>query len=178
LLRVCLDLNIWIGAFLAEKANRADTAAQALVSAVREGRSPHGAVALVISYGMIFRLKTVLLRLTGDMAAADRIPTIIAELAEQGPSLTLGGVGVLPMDDHEDRHVLETALAGRADILVTHNLGDFIGGDVRELLPGRWYGATHSAHRLLIAHTYDGAAWIRGDGLPREALAYRGEASS
>lgn len=174
MLRICLDLNIWIGAFLAEKAGRTETAAQTLVNAVRLGQSPHGPIALVVSFGMIFRLKTVLLRLTGDMTVADRVPMIIAALAEQGPSLTLGGVGVLPIDDQEDQHVLETALAGRADILVTHNIADFMGGDAEDLVAGRWYGVPHGAHRLLIAHTYDGAAWIKGGELPLEAANYRG----
>lgn len=175
MLRLCLDLNVWVGAFLAEKYGRQDTAAQSLVEAIRVGQSPRGPVALVISWGMLFRLNTVILRLTGDKSAADRLMAIIAAFAQDGPSLTLGGVGVLPLDDEEDRHVLETALAGEADLLVTQNLNDFIQGDVDRLDDGRWYGVSRAPRRkLLIAHTYSAAAWLRGEPWPEQVEAYLG----
>ena len=92
MLCLCLDLNVWVGAFLAEKYGRQDTAAQSLVEAIRLGQSPRGPVALVISWGMLFRLNTVILRLTGDQATADRLMAIIAAFARDGPALTLGAV--------------------------------------------------------------------------------------
>lgn len=175
MLRLCLDLNVWVGAFLAEKYGRQDTAAQSLVQAIRLGQSPRGPVALVISWGMLFRLNTVILRLTGDKAVADRVMAIIAALAQDGPALTLGGVGVLPLDDEEDRHVLETALAGDADLLVTQNLEDFIQGDVAPLDDGHWYGLSRAPpQKLLIAHTYSAAAWLRGEPWPERVEAYVG----
>lgn len=169
MIRVCLDLNIFVGAVLAHKHGRSTTAAQSLVDAVRTGSCVRGPIALVISWGMILRLQAVLLRLTGDMALAEQLSTAIAAYAQQGPSLTLGGVGVIPMDDVEDLHVLETALAGRADILVTHNLEDFVVGDVQPLVAPRFYGIRRGRQKLLIAHTYAGAAWLQGVDLPREA---------
>lgn len=173
MLRLCLDLNVWVGSFLAEKYGRRDTAAQSLVEAIRSGQSPRGPAALVISWGMLFRLNTVILRLTGDQAAADRLMAIIATFAQEGPSLTLGGVGVLPMDDEEDRHVLETAMAGDADLLVTQNLDDFIQADVDHLEGSRWYGLSRGPHRkLLIVHTYDAAAWLRGEPWPHQVESY------
>ncbi|MBX3482380.1 PIN domain-containing protein [Phenylobacterium sp.] len=173
MLRLCLDLNVWVGAFLAEKYGRQDTAAQSLVEAIRLGQSPRGPVALVISWGMLFRLNAVILRLTGDQAVADRLMGIIATLARDGPSPTVGGVGVLPLDDEEDRHVLETALTGEADLLVTQNLNDFIQGDVDRLDDGHWYGLSRDPPRkLLIAHTYGAAAWLRGEPWPEQVEAY------
>ena len=60
-------------------------------------------------------------------------PAYVADLtkaitgyATDRPSLTLGGVGVLPIHDSEDRHVLETAWSGRADILTTADLRGFV----------------------------------------------------
>ena len=170
--RLCLDLNVWLGAILSERLGRGDTAAQALVGAVRSGAGPRGPVALVISWGMLNRLHEVLVRLEFGRAEADRLIQVIATIARDGPSLTLGGVGVLPLDDLEDRHVLETALAGGADMLVTHNLKDFSGQDVRMLIPDRYHGAETAAGKLVIAHTYDAAAWLRGEDLPAEVGAF------
>ena len=173
MLRLCLDLNVWVGAFLAETYGRHDTAAQSLVQAIRLGQSPRGPVALVISWGMLLRLNTVILRLTGDQAAADRLMAIIAAFARDGPSLTLGGVGVLPLDDEEDRHVLETAPAGDADLLVTQNLDDFIQGDV-ERIDDRHGLSRAPPRKLLIAHTYSAAAWLRGAPWPAPVDAHLG----
>ena len=172
--RLCLDLNVWVGAFLAEKYGRQDTAAQSLVEALRVGQSPRGPVALVISWGMLFRLNTVILRLTGDKAAADRLMAIIADFAQDGPALTLGGVGVLPFDDEEDRHVLETAPTGDADLLVAQNPNDFIQDDV-DRIDDR-HGLSRAPRRkLLIAHTHSAAAWLRGEPWPESVEAYIGQ---
>ena len=45
---------------------------------------------------MLFRLNSVILRLTGDQAVGEGRS---ATLAQEGPSLTVGGVGVPPLDD-------------------------------------------------------------------------------
>lgn len=103
---------------------------------------------------------------------ADRLIQVIATVARDGPSLTLGGVGVLPLNDEEDRHVLETALAGGADMLVTQNLRDFTGQDARALVTDRYYGVETAGGRLLIVHTYAAAAWLRGEDLPAEVQAF------
>ncbi|WP_426014176.1 PIN domain-containing protein [Caulobacter sp. DWR2-3-1b2] len=170
--RLCLDLNVWLGAILSERLERRGTAALTLVEAVRSGPSARGPVALVISWGMLNRLREVLIRFDFGGAEADRLIQVIATLARDGPSLTLGGVGVLPLDDEEDRHVLETALAGGADMLVTQNLRDFAGHDVRTLITDRWHGVETSAGKLLIAHTYAAAAWLRGEDFPAEVRAF------
>lgn len=168
--RLCLDLNVWLGAILSQGLGRTDTAAQVLVAAARSGAGPRGPVALVISWGMLNRFREVLTRFDFGRDEADRLVEVIAAIARDGPSLILGGVGVLPLDDAEDRHVLETALAGGADLLVTHNLADFMGADVPVLVEDRWLGAARGDRRLLIAHTYAAAAWLRGEDWP-EAVA-------
>jgi hypothetical protein len=161
-----------LGAILSEGLGRRGTAAQTLVDAVRSGLSPRGPVALVISWGMLNRLREVLVRFDFGANQADRLIQVIATIARDGPSLTLGGVGVLPLDDEEDRHVLETALAGGADMLVTQNLRDFARQDARTLVADRYHGVEAAGGKLLIVHTYAAAAWLRGENPPAEVLAF------
>jgi hypothetical protein len=59
-LRLCLDLNIWCAALLSEKKGRSGTSSQRLVAIVREGKSSLGEVQLIISWGMLNRLRKVL----------------------------------------------------------------------------------------------------------------------
>jgi len=175
-LRICLDLNVWLGAFLSERLGHTGTATQTLVDAVRSGACERGPVALVISWGMLNRLQRVLVVQGFGETPAQRLVEVIATYAREGPSLTLGGVGVLPMDDEEDRHVVETAFAGEADLLVTHNLDDFAGPDLQTLAAGLAYGATQGARRVLILHTYAAAGWLRGEALPPQAEAFAASA--
>ncbi|MDR7117719.1 hypothetical protein J2X41_003635 [Caulobacter sp. BE254] len=161
-----------MGAILSEKLARRGTAALALVDAVRSGLSARGPVALVVSWGMLNRLREVLVRFEFGALEAERLVQVIATIARDGPSLTLGGAGVLPLDDEEDRHVLETALAGGADMLVTQNLKDFVGQDTRVLVADRYYGVDAADRRLLIVHTYAAAAWLRGEDLPAAVQAF------
>jgi predicted nucleic acid-binding protein len=44
----------------------------------------------------------------------------------------LGGTGVIALRDVEDLHVLEIAIAGKADFLVTANFKDFTLRDTSE----------------------------------------------
>ncbi|WP_254172879.1 PIN domain-containing protein [Planktothrix pseudagardhii] len=60
LLRLCLDLNIWCAALLADRKGKQDTACQSLVKIVREGTCTLGSVQLIISWGMLNRLSSVL----------------------------------------------------------------------------------------------------------------------
>jgi hypothetical protein len=169
-LGLCLDLNVFVADLLAEAAGRPSTAARRLVGVAAAGRCALGPVRLVISFGMLDRLEHVLehkLGLGSRLARERR--DLIAGFASLGPAggpaLTLGGLGTMPMLDVEDRHVLETARAGRADWLVTANLRDFIAPSrtglaprqVRQdlaVMPGLEGG------RLLIVHPRPAGTWI------------------
>ena len=121
-------------------------------------------MAIVVSWGMLERLRTVLVR---DLGFADRdaarLAELIASYAREGPSLTLGGVGVIPIHDVEDRHVLETAWAGEADILVTANLADFIQDKDHAVLEGRLYQLERGGQSMILAHPFEALRWLRED---------------
>lgn len=166
-LRLCLDLNIWCAALLSEKKGRSNTSSQKLVEIVSEGKSSLGEVQLVISWGMLNRLRKVLEQ---DLAVSSLTTmtylTAIQGFASMGVSLTLGGTGVIPLQDTEDAHVLETALAGRADILVTANFKDFVGNDTRLIIPQRhaiYFAPNHHFH---IVHPYLMMDWLKLGEIP------------
>lgn len=162
MLKVCLDLNVWCGAFIAHRLGREDTATIALTDAVRGGKSPRGPIALVISWGMLERLRTVLTRDLGFMDAdAIRLTELIASYAKDGPSLTLGGVGVIPIHDLEDQHVIETAWAGQADILVTANLADFSETADQAAQGRRMFELDRGGRALIVAHPFEAIRWLR-----------------
>lgn len=162
-MRACLDLNIWIADVLARRDGRANSACQSIVGAVR-GLTPEMPLQLVVSWGMLDRLQSVLTDQLGfaGSTAADLVDTI-ASYAEQGPSLTLGGVGVIPIHDREDRHVLETAWAGSADILVTVDFRGFLAADGEVLIEGRLAKLQRAGRALFLIHPFTFAAWLRGE---------------
>ncbi len=165
-MRVCVDLNIWCADLLARQAGRSDTAAQAIVAAVR-GRPSRAPLQLVISWGMLQRLGEVVRREFGfsDETAAT-LCDAIAGYAQAGPSLALGGVGVLPIHDPEDRHVLETAWAGQARALVTADFAGFLSADAEIQIPDRLARLARGGHQLALIHPFTFAAWLRGEDIP------------
>jgi len=86
--------------------------------------------------------------------------------AGAGPQLTLGGTGVIALQDTEDAHVLETAQAGQADVLVTANFSDFIANDTQIILPDRHALHTTPAHQVQIVHPYLMMDWLRLEEIP------------
>jgi predicted nucleic acid-binding protein len=166
-LRLCLDLNIFVADILAEAAGRRDTAAQALVRVAAKGRWAGCLVHLVISVGMLDRLEAVLVRrldLPPGLAATRR--EIIAGFARHGPTLTLGGTGLVPLRDVEDAHVLETALSGAADWLVTANLRDYASParartSLRPLDEGLVVVDAPDRRRLFVVEPRIAAGWLR-----------------
>jgi hypothetical protein len=138
--RICVDLNVFCAAVLANTAGREGTAALSIWRAVQTRESARGPVTLVISWGMAERLALVLHRdLDFTLEEATEFASLVSSYALEGPSLTLGDVGVLPIHCAEDRHVLETAWSGGADILATSDLRGFVGADAEVLVPGRAY---------------------------------------
>lgn len=177
IMRICLDLNIWVGNFLAEKAGRKGTAAQELVGIAREGFCSIGPAQLVISWAMLSGLEDVLKReFEVHEATAQQLTQLIASFAVLGPSgdapYIVLGTGVIPLRDAEDAGVLDTAISGRADVLVTRNLKDFIGPDATEVIPGQYaqYWRADSfgqaGHRIRIVDPSLMMSWLRNGRLP------------
>lgn len=157
-LRVCLDLNIWIADLLAAKAGRTNTAAQILVDVVRGGQSSLGPIQLVISWGMLNRLTHVLHReFEPDADAVQLFIMTIATYARRGPEgnapyLLLGGTGVVAVKDEEDGHVLDTVMAGQAELLVTRNFKDFLVPGCQVLVDGELaLVPRHGGGELIVA---------------------------
>jgi predicted nucleic acid-binding protein len=172
-LRVCLDLNIWCAALLADRKGRQNTASQSLVAMVRQRSCLSSPVQLVISWGMLNRLLKVLVQdLKVSTQTAELYISAIAAYARLGamgasPQLTLGGMGVIPLRDTEDAHVMETAIAGRANILITANFKDFISKDTQVVIPGK-----HAVYRgpddhaFQVVHPYLMMDWLRVGQIP------------
>lgn len=167
ILRLCLDLNIWCAALLAEFKGKQNTSCQCLVSIVREGRCSLGEVKLVISWGMLNRLQKVLTtNLQVDSNTANLYIEAIVGYAQLSPQLTLGGTGIIPIQDTEDAHVLETAIAGRAEILVTANFKDFISQDTQLLISQRHGIHFSPSHVVHIVHPYLMMDWLKTGKIP------------
>jgi predicted nucleic acid-binding protein len=178
-LRVCLDLNIWCAALLADRKGRQNTASQSLVAMVRQGFCLSSPVQLVISWGMLNRLLKVLVQdLKVSTQTAELYISTIAAYARLGamgasPQLTLGGMGVIPLRDTEDAYVMETAdswcaaIAGRANILITANFKDFISKDTQVVIPGK-HAVYRSPddHTFQVVHPYLMMDWLRSGQIP------------
>jgi predicted nucleic acid-binding protein len=168
MLRLCLDLNIWVAALLADRKGRNNTAAQYLVEVVRCGYAPVGTASLVISFGMLDELRSVLIEhfKLGIETANDYV-SLVERYAAIGAQITLGGTGIVGLKDIEDAHILETAIAGRADFLVTSNFKDFIvDRDTSIVIPGIHAIHYNPAHTVQIVHPFQIAAWLRTSSLP------------
>jgi predicted nucleic acid-binding protein len=172
ILRICLDLNIWCAALLADGKGRQNTASQSLVAMVRQGSCLSSPVQLVISWGMLNRLQKVLIQdLKISTQTAELYIGTIAAYAHLGamgasPQLTLGGTGVIPIRDTEDAHVLETAIAGKANIVITANFKDFISKDTQVVIPGKHAVYQSPDHAFQIAHPYLMMDWLRSGQIP------------
>lgn len=165
--RLCLDLNVWCAAILGQAAGRSGTASQLLADTAAEGRCALGPTRLVVSWPMLARLETVLVRdLRLTAADARRHLTLIASAASAdsaggGPYVVLGGSGLVPLHDDEDGRVLEAALAGRADVVATGNMSDFVNYRSEILVPGRVALHRGAGHEVVIAHPSEVARWVR-----------------
>ena len=106
----------------------------------------------------------------------------IIGFAQLAPQLTRLRTGILPLDDVEDAYVLETAIAARADILITANFKDFISTDSRIVVPERQHGSGicslnrsissrhlfyfSPAHQVHIVHPYLMMDWLNAGAIP------------
>ena len=163
-LRICLDLNIWCAALLADRKGKENTASQKLVTLVREGvciwEDVKVSLRLIISLPMLERLNLVLRRdfkLSSD--TANQYINLIEQYAYPNPRLILGG-GVVRLEDTEDAQVLETAIASQCDLLVIANLRDFLDTDVEVIQEDRWAVYHAPNHEIYIIHPFLAAHWL------------------
>lgn len=166
-LKLCLDLNIWCAALLADIKGNRNSACQSIVNFVRYGHCYSRKVELIISWGMLNRLEQVLLRLTPLAEDASFYVNVISGYAQlSNPQLILGGTGVLAIDDLEDQQVLETAVAGKADLLITANFQDFLNKDVKTIIPNKYAIYDFPDHHIHIVHPYLAVNWLNKDTIP------------
>jgi hypothetical protein len=189
LLRLCIDLNVWVGAFIADAKGVSGTASQAVVGAVKDGHAAVGPVQLVVSHAMLTRLHDVMRRRGASPRTAGRYVALIESFARLGPSgehahVVLGG-GVLPTadarmphydpydpatapapPDREDGRVLDAATAGRADALVTANFRDFAHPSDEIVVAGRVAVKKLAQGPLIVLRPQEMATWLRTGASP------------
>ena len=127
---------------------------------------------------MLDRLALVFVREFGfDPTTADITTSAIGAIASLGPAgdfpyVVLGG-GVYPIRDTEDRHVLEVAVAGEADVLATANIADFDMDGVEKVADGSRVRIYTPPGRppLIIAHPDHVRDWLRGGVVPTAEIA-------
>lgn len=128
-LRLMLDVNVLVSRLLALREGVSGTASSLLFDACVEGQSRLGPLAPVASLDMIGTLRRVALRLRIPDEAVEAMVDAIEGSFVGGPGLgplhAVVGGGVMPMRDAEDRGVMEAAVAGGVELLVTDNLKDF-----------------------------------------------------
>jgi len=187
--RLCIDLNVWVGNFLALARNLRGTASQAIVEAVQDGRSGVGPIQLVVSHAMLSRLLTVLVRKGATLDSAAQFISLIENISRLGPCgefphVVLGSGFIPTLDaktpvydpydpsvvpppyDPEDGRVIETAIEGRADALATANFRDFVERHDTVVAAGRVH-IRHTAGRdLYIVRPKEMAAWLRSGQRP------------
>lgn len=128
-LRVMLDVNVLISRLFALRAGRSGTASTLLFEACVAGSCRLGPLAPVASWGLLRTFRRVAER----SGVPERDVEAMADVIEgsfvggpgMGPLHAVVGGGVLPMTDLEDQGVMEAALAGRVELLITENLRDF-----------------------------------------------------
>jgi predicted nucleic acid-binding protein len=154
------------------------SAGRTLVRAVIERRFEAIPVQVVVSWGMLDRLRAVFAALRIDEATAEKSIDAIVQAANLGPEgtaphLLLGGTGVIGVRDEEDRHVLETARAARAHLVATANFGDFLTRDSEILLADR-VCIDHSPNwEIVVAVPQEAAGWLRRGIFPDAATIRR-----
>ena len=165
-LKLCLDLNIWCAALLSELKGKQGKESQTLIKYIQQGSYDFRSIQLIISYGMLNRLKSVL---KNQLKIPDSVCDSYIKVIESytSPQIILGGVGVIPLKDEEDRQVLETALAGKATLLITRNFKDFITYNDTYIIKNKEH-AIHigNSHKLHIVYPPLALHWIKANNIP------------
>lgn len=165
-LGLCVDLNVLTAWFLAEAKGRHGTSCQVVLDAIQQGQCSLGPVQLIISWSMLSHWGHVLQREFGvSRRAAELQVGALAGMARLGPAVSgphlVMGRGADPIHDPEDGRVMDVAQAGRAHLLVTANMRDFVNYQTTVVKPDRIALYDTAVHHLVIGHPYEVAAWIR-----------------
>ena len=183
-LRVTYDVNVWVAHFLSLSKGRQGTAAQRVVWSALAGHCRLGPVQPIISHTMLDTMQGVLTRCGIPAAAADAARNAVENSAADGvvpqpPYMVLGG-GVQPINDTEDGGVLDTAIAGGSDLLITSNLRDFAPGPRSAIDAGKsseldadgeaavmlLFRHGRLAHGIVIASLFAATAWLLNGARP------------
>lgn len=152
-IRICLDINVLVADLLGTIKGRKGTASRYLVDAVRNGECDAGPVQLITSVPVIENWASVLIRrFNYDRDSADETAWLLQDYALEGPLAVppsiMVGAGHIPFASEEeefaaaqahldasdaklfdeitdDRHVLLSAIGGKADLLATNDVDDF-----------------------------------------------------
>jgi hypothetical protein len=195
IIRLALDINVFVADVLSFRLGRRNGAATMIVDAVRDGACPAGPVQLITSLPMIETYASVLRRRLDYAAAeADEKAWLLEQYALDGPMpdhphVTVG-CGYIPFETEEqlrqsienhrsdaeagklfheiqdDRYVLETALAGSANILVTADVDDFARGAAVRFTRKDVLLFPFADRRLVIATPGFAAFWLRQGVVP------------
>ena len=133
MLRVVLDTNVVVTAL-----RSASGASNAILRQVALGRvTPLVTPALFLEYEAVMKRAEQRLAHGLNIAEIDRF---LAALASAGEPVDVSFRWRPLLPDPNDEMVLEAAVNGRADVLVTHNVRDFVAGSgrfgLRVLRPG------------------------------------------
>lgn len=118
-MRLVLDTDVLVAAFRSERG-----ASRELLIAALDGR-----FVLLASTALWLEYEAVLTRpehLTATRLSAAEIRDVLAALAVVAEPVTIHFLWRPVLTDAEDEHVLDLAMNGRADMLVTFNQGDFL----------------------------------------------------
>jgi len=131
-IRLTLDVNVWFNNYWSLSRGKTGSAAQRVVAACIAGSCRFGDIQPIISHLMLDTLEGALVRkgFSPRLAevARDAVEAAAADAVLSIPPVAVIGGGTEAVLDEEDRAVLETAIAGRADMLVTSNMKDFTPG--------------------------------------------------
>lgn len=177
-MRLCVDVNVWIAHLIGVQFGRTDTASGKIIDIVRDTRFGDAPVQLVMSLEMIGTLEAKLLDRGFAEKAVEELTRAIISMMRNGPEgldqyLLVSGRDQFAMRDREDAGVLATAIAAKANVLITDNLRDFRTKDAEyvetRMVPRR--GGSRQLYTLLyeradgvalvIAHPIDCLEWFR-----------------
>jgi len=178
-LRLCLDPHILVSHVRSTRRGRRrplghssvwKSAARELVGIVQFGGSEVAAVQLVLSLDQLDEFSDALRKAHFPEPVVRDISEDYMELASIGPlhenpHLILGGTGVLPAPG-KPRRSLEIALAGRAHVLATEAITQYITDDAVVLENGEVLIHDAPDWSLVIATPQRVAGWIRDEVFP------------